>query len=74
MSQIDKYEAYRTIIFLIINTSTLVGEIFLCINFNLITALAIGLVGYSLIILSFKICDKKIEKYEKELSQESSQL
>lgn len=82
MSQIDKYETYRVIACLIISISTLISAAFICkfiesYNLALIVTI-IGFVGCSLVSLSFKICDKKIEKYKKnngkELSFESSQL
>lgn len=83
MSQIDKYETYRAIACLIISISTLISETFVCkfiesYNLALIVTFVIGFVGCSLVNLSFKICEKKIEKYKKEhgeeLSFESSQL
>ena len=83
MSQIDKYGTYRVIACLIISISTLISAAFICkfiesYNLALIVTFIIGFVGCSLVSLSFKICDKKIEKYKKnngkELSFESSQL
>lgn len=83
MSKINKYEMCRSIACLIIGMATIVGNAFICSYIDsFILAFGAGLIvafiGCFLINLSFKICDKKIEKYEKEhskeLSQESSQL
>lgn len=83
MSQIDKYETYRTIACLIISISTIVGQAFLCnhinnFNLELLVTFVVGFIGCSLISLSYKICNKKSEKYKKdnakELSFESAQL
>ena len=83
MSQIDKYEDCKTLACLIIGIVGGVAVGFICVHIDsFILAFGAGLivafVGCFLINLSDKICDKKIEKYEKEhgkeLSQESSQL
>lgn len=83
MIQIDKYETYRTIACLIIGITTIISEAFICkfienYTLALIVTFVIGFIGCFLVNLSFKICNKKIEKYKKdngeELSFESSRL